>query len=226
MILIKAINGEIVNFPYSMNDLRLEHPEISFPLNPSPDMLARFDVFIVFYHPYPLFDTRTQRMDISQTPILIDNVWTMTRTVIDKTTEEIAEYDATELHDLKFKLFDDIDYRTNELIVTGWVYGGPGGVNVRLTQEDQHNYEGEYTMIREIIEDGVPESMIFPSVFKVWTEDDGTPQFLQFTSLNEMKGFIYAGKTYIKNCLTVGWTLKNELNTKNIDELRAWVDPR
>jgi hypothetical protein len=178
----------------------------------------------VFYQPFPVFDQRTQYIVAAQEPVLIDEVWTMTRSAVDKTPEEIAAYDLTELHNFKLKLFDDIDNKTTDLIVKGWRYLDTH--NVRLTQEDQHNYEGEYNMIKDYIADGVPESAIFPTVFKVWTEENGTPRFVYFTSFNEVKSFIYAGKLYIKNCLTVGWTLKNTLNSKTIDELRAWVDNR
>jgi len=223
VILIKATGGIIDKFPYSMTELRAEYPNMSFPIEPSTDILARFSVFIVFYQPFPVFDQRTQYVVAAQEPVLIDNVWTMTRSVVDKTPEEITAYDLTELHDFKFKLFDDIDSKTGELIVYNWVYQNSP---IRLTQEDQHNYEGEYNLIKDYLADGVPELAIFPAVFKVWTSEDGSPLFLQFTTFVEMKAFICAGKKYIKNCLIVGWTLKNTLNSMTIDELRAWVDSR
>jgi hypothetical protein len=223
VILIKATGGIIDKFPYSMTELRAEYPNMSFPIEPSTDILSRFSVFIVFYQPFPVFDQRTQYVVAAQEPVLIDEVWTMTRSAVDKTPEEIAAYDLAELHDLKFKLFDDIDNKTGELIVYRWVYNDNP---VRLTQEDQHNYEGEYNLIKDYLADGTPELAIFPTVFKVWTNEDGSPVFLPFTTFAEMRSFICAGKMYIKSCLTVGWTLKNTLNSMTIDELRAWVDPR
>jgi len=223
MIFVKVKDGAIEQFPYTLDHLRADHPSVSFPVNPSSEILHHYSTYQVFYHPFPLFDERTHTVNIAQVPVLIDEVWTMTRELVAKAPEEIVAYDAEMLLTLRNHLFDKIDERTNKMIVYGCIYLGR---RVRLNNEDQNNFEGEYNMIRDYIADGVPEQYIFPTVFKVWTGSTGMPEFINFTKLSDMKSFIYSGKIHIKNCLSAGWALKGTLDTMTLDGLRAWTDPR
>lgn len=223
MILVKITDGEVVRFPYTMNDLRLDNPNVSFPEEPPDEIINAYDVYRVYYHPYPEYDKRTHNVTIAQAPTLVDGVWTMYHSLIEKTTEEIQEYDTNELNALRTKLLTDIDSKTNHLITYGFVHFGS---KIRMTLEDQHNYEGEYSMIKDFIGLGLPEASIFPITFKVWTNSDGSPAFFVMNNLAEMRHLISAGKMYIKDCLTAGWYLKNSLTTLTLNELKVWVDPR
>ena len=223
MILVKVENDEIVKFPYTINDLRSENPNVSFPTIPSNEVLNAYSVYKVYHHPYPEYDKRTHYVKIAQLPTLVDNVWTMYHELIAKTPEEIQEYDTVILNDLRTKILAQIDDKTNQLITYGFVFMGK---NIRLTLEDQHNYDGEYNLIKAFIEDGIPESMIFPIYFKVWTNTDGSPVFFVMNNLVEMRNLISAGKMYIKDCLVRGWDIKNTIPTLTLNELKVWVDPR
>lgn len=223
MILVKVVDGVLIKFPYTMDDLRIDNPNISFPEEPSDEILNSYNVYRVYYHPYPEFDRRTHRLSIAQVPTLVNDVWTMNHQVTAKTPEEIQEYDSAELTSLRAKTLTAIDNKTNELITYGFVHFGS---KIRMTLEDQHNYEGEYSMIKDFIGLGLPEASIFPITFKVWTNSDGSPAFFVMNNLAEMRHLISAGKMYIKDCLTAGWYLKNNLTTMTLNELKAWVDPR
>ncbi len=223
MIFVKVKDGEIEKFPYTMGNLQTDHPNVSFPVNPSSEILEPYSTYQVFYHPFPLFDERTHTINVAQIPVLIDDVWTMTRKLIAKTPEEIEAYDAEALATLRTRLTNEIDDRTGNLIVYGCVYLGK---RVRLNLEDQNNFEGEYSMIKDYIVDGVPEQYIFPTVFKIWTYADGRPDFIKFTNVSDMKNFIYSGKIHIKNCLIAGWDLKDAMSKLSLNELKAWTDPR
>lgn len=225
MILIKAVDGEIIKFPYTLNELRAENPNISFPTQFSDELFNQFGVYRVVYQPTPVYDKRTQYLDIAQTPILLNGVWTMTRTVIDKTAEEIANTDEEERKALRKELSDQIDTRTSYLITHGFLYKNEH--HVRMTAEDQNNYEGQYDLIRDFIDNGVPEVNFFPTTFKIWTEEEtGAPIYYHMNNLSEMRDLIIGGKLFIRYCLEAGWDLKTQLTNMTLNELKAWSDPR
>jgi hypothetical protein len=83
---IKVKNNQI-DF-YSLEQLRKDNPQVSFPLNPSKEILNEFDVFECVETPVPNLtykDTLTEAM-----PELIDGVWHRKWIVGQKSTEEIA----------------------------------------------------------------------------------------------------------------------------------------
>ena len=224
MFLVKIENGNVVKFPYTLEDLRADNPMVSFPGTPSNEVLAEYSAAQVFYYPFPEFDDRTQYVSIAQVPVLIDGIWSMQHTVVNKTTDEIAAYDTDALTTLRSRLTDQIDARTDDIIMYGFVYLGQ---KTRLNALDQNNFQGAYDMIKDYIADGVPEQYIFPWKFKVWTDETtGAPVFRSFNTFSDLKSFIYGGKVYIQACLAAGWTLKTALSTMTLDGLNAWTDPR
>jgi len=224
MFLVKIEGGNIVKFPYTLDDLRAENPTVSFPEDPSSEILASFGTAQIFYHPFPVFDERTQYVNVAQVPTLVDGVWTMNHQVVNKTPEDIQLYDANALKVLRDKLCDQIDNKTTDLITYGFVFSGQ---KTRLNTEDQNNFEGAYGMVKDYLADGVPAQYIFPMQFKVWkNETDGSPVFISFANISQLKSFIYSGKIYIQACLARGWVLKGALSSMTLDQLRAWVDPR
>lgn len=90
-ILIHAINDEIIAYPSTMEALRQEFPNSSFPLEPTAEDLLPFNRFPVTPSPCPA-DTRTERLVNGAT--LTDDGWQQTWTVRPATAEETAAYDA------------------------------------------------------------------------------------------------------------------------------------
>lgn len=223
MILVKVINGEVVKFPYSLEDLRQEYPNVSFPANPPEGLLNAYGVYTVKYYPYPEYDIRTQNIIISNSPVLIDGFWSIKHEVVNKTIEEIDGHDNAELLTLRTKILNEIDNKTNELIVYGWVHNG---VKVRLTIEDQINFEGEFNLIKDFISTGEPESKFFPVHYKVWTNDDGSPVFITLVNITELRSFLCGGKKYIRDCLSAGWVIKNDVINSTLEQLKVWKDSR
>lgn len=224
MILVKIKDGMIEHFPYTIDDLRSDYPDVSFPMTLTSEILKDFSVYQVFYQPFPVYDKRTQTLNVAQTPVLINGVWTMTRTVTNKTVEEIVAYDTEELKSLRTQIFDEIDAKTNSLITYGFVYNGQ---NVRLTREDQRNFEGAFRMILDLLADNTPASALFPTQFKVWTNSDtGVPIFMSFDDIIQVRNWIIAGKAHIQACLMEGWRLKEVLSTATFAELSIWTDVR
>ena len=89
---VKAINGEVVQFPYRMRDLLTENPTTSFPqgYEQLDELLAEFDVYPVTQADQPAFDARTQTIAQDTQPELVDGVWILGWTVTDILEEVIA----------------------------------------------------------------------------------------------------------------------------------------
>ena len=79
--------------PYSLADLHLANPNVSFPANPTAADLAPFDAFWVADTAPPEIDARTQRL----LPVgfeQVEGAWRQVWTVRDATEQEIEQYDA------------------------------------------------------------------------------------------------------------------------------------
>ena len=132
-------------------------------------------------------------------------------------------YDDSEIKTLRTRILSEVDNKTNELIMYGFIYTG---LKVRLTIEDQINFEGEFNLIKDFMSTGITEDNFFPLKYKVWTNEDGSPVFMTLANLNELRDFLFKGKTYIRDCLAAGWVIKNAVIVMTLDELITWKDSR
>ena len=90
---VKITNGSVDEYPYSVNQLRRDNPSTSFPRTISDSALEDWGVYPVTVQDNPTYDVRTQVLETSTTPTLVDGVWTLTVSVTNKTTNAIQEYD-------------------------------------------------------------------------------------------------------------------------------------
>lgn len=90
-ILIHAIGSEVIAYPATIDALRQQHPNCSFPVEPTADDLAPFNWFFVTPIPAPSCDSRTERTE--HKPTLTDDGWQQDWTIRPATDEEIAAYD-------------------------------------------------------------------------------------------------------------------------------------
>lgn len=86
---VKTTNGQVDKFPYTIGDLRKDNSNTSFPKNIPDETLSQFGVFPVIEQDAPSYDPITQRVDTAVQPSLVDNKWTLTKTVVNKTQEQI-----------------------------------------------------------------------------------------------------------------------------------------
>jgi hypothetical protein len=87
---VKIEKGAVAQYPYTLEQMRLDNPNTSFPKNPPQRLLESFGVFEVGHAATPEFDPATQRVATSAAPSLIDGQWTLTKTVEQQTPEQIA----------------------------------------------------------------------------------------------------------------------------------------
>jgi hypothetical protein len=90
MTYILAPNQIAEIYPYSIGNLRRDNPNVSFPRNPSEELLASYDVFPVVTQAPPEHDPVTQNLN-QATPTLVDGQWLQTWEVTDASAEEIFE---------------------------------------------------------------------------------------------------------------------------------------
>ena len=88
-MLVKTENETVAAYPYSVEQLKADYPNVSFPSNLTAEQLAAFEVFEVVHADSPAYDPLTQRIETSAAPLLINGVWTLTKTVVDLSQEQI-----------------------------------------------------------------------------------------------------------------------------------------
>lgn len=84
---------DTIVFPYDPAQLRIDHPNISFPADLTEELLKQYGVFKVAYEDAPAIDQRTQYIEYEQQPTLVNNSWIIKSRVIEKDQEAIAAYD-------------------------------------------------------------------------------------------------------------------------------------
>jgi hypothetical protein len=97
---ILAPNGTAETYPYSIGQLRKDNPQVSFPKNPTDELLASYDVFPVTATERPTYDPITQNLT-EGTPAIVGGVWTQVWTVTEATPEEVSQRKADQLASIK-----------------------------------------------------------------------------------------------------------------------------
>ena len=108
---LKANNGQVEKYPYSIGLLRKDNPNTSFPKKPSDATLAEYGV-------YPVRETNptageNQKLVKSWTPELVEGEWLLNHQAVDMTAEEIAERDgvvASNVREKRDQLIAETDY--------------------------------------------------------------------------------------------------------------------
>ena len=90
---VKISNGAVDQYPYTVGDLRRDNPNTSFPKRPSDDMLVEWGMYPVTVEDEPSYNMRTQYVSFDDTPSLSNGSWSIGWTVLDKTADEITQYD-------------------------------------------------------------------------------------------------------------------------------------
>lgn len=86
-------NGEeIIQFPYSIKELKQAHPTSSFPSSMPEEMLAGYGVYFVELGPAHDYDTATQKCVANDLPVYENGKWILHSTVVEKTEEEKTSY--------------------------------------------------------------------------------------------------------------------------------------
>lgn len=112
---VKTADGIALVYPYYMDNLIADNPQVSFPALISDEMYAEYDVFPVVIEPNPPYDPATQYVETANLPTLIDGIWVQTKTVVDMTPAQIQARDDRLKNDNKSKatqLLQQTDWTT------------------------------------------------------------------------------------------------------------------
>jgi len=100
---VKITNGQIDQYPYTVGDLRRDNPNTSFPKTVSAETMASYGMYPVGYEGAPDYDPMTHRLQHSNMPVLKDGAWTLTKTVVALTEQQIADRDAAKSKEVRAK---------------------------------------------------------------------------------------------------------------------------
>jgi hypothetical protein len=110
---VKATNGIVDQFPYTVANLRRDNLNTSFPKKVPTEMLARWNVYPVTTASKPSHDRKTQNITRANNPTLTDGAWVLGWSVTDKTAEEVTAYSdsmADQNRSQRNKLLGDTDF--------------------------------------------------------------------------------------------------------------------
>lgn len=110
---------------------------------------------------------------------------------------------------VKDAVIGDINERTDEKILTGFVWNGKP---VYLSKENQENYLGALTAAT------MTEGASLPVKFKLGEDENGEPVYHTFNTLNSLSQFYLAGVQFINDCLNEGWAEKDAIEWEPYEE--------
>lgn len=94
-MLVKATNGTVDQFPYTIGQLRRDNPNTSFPKTVSDTTLAAYNVYPVTQAAAPTYDEATQKLVTDAEPTLVNGAWILSTSAVDMTADEITQNDAS-----------------------------------------------------------------------------------------------------------------------------------
>ena len=86
---VKIANNEVEEFPYTLDQLKRDNPNVSFPQTISSETLASYNVFPVTLTEPPAHDQLVELVTTAN-PTLVDGVWTQAWTKVNRTQEEAS----------------------------------------------------------------------------------------------------------------------------------------
>jgi adenine-specific DNA glycosylase len=84
MTYVRVVNGEVLEYPYMLKNLKKDFQHKSFPTNPRPGSLAEVGVYPVYPTPKPTGD-----IVVEGTPVFENGEWVRTWNVTNYTLEEV-----------------------------------------------------------------------------------------------------------------------------------------
>lgn len=84
-------NGSVSAYPFSFNQLRLRHPDVSFPREPTDEILSQYGVYPVTLVSKPAASDPITKDVVEVNPTLVNGVWTQTWGEVNVSAEEATK---------------------------------------------------------------------------------------------------------------------------------------
>lgn len=112
-MLVKVVDDQVDEYPYSVEKFRADNSTVSFPNEISSNTLAMHGVFSVGYQPAPEHDPATHKVVVSSQPSLVEGLWKLTKTVVAMTEDEVSSYETKKAAEAR-------RLRNDKLSATDW----------------------------------------------------------------------------------------------------------
>lgn len=149
---VKTKNGAVAAYPYTVEQLKADYPNVSFSSNVTTDQLSDFNVFDVVHAETPAYDATTQRIETSLAPVLIHGVWTLTKTVVDLTQDQIDQKISAQWNVVRTE-------RNKKLAATDWTQSKDSP----LSAEKQQEWAAYRQSLRDITLQEDPFNIVWPT---------------------------------------------------------------
>jgi hypothetical protein len=107
------------------------------------------------------------------------------------------------LEQVKQAVIADINARVKESIISGFTYDGNP---VWLSQENQLNFKAAYDLAVQT------QGATLPVTFKLGEQEDGTPIYHTFSTMEDFTDFYTAAVNYIHQSVADGWLEKDGID--------------
>jgi len=133
-------DGSVV-YPYTLDRLRKDNPNTSFPRQPSDALLAEYGVYPVAIADAPPYDRDTERL-VQAEPTLADGKWVRGWTVVPLTADELAQRRAAMVEGVKQEASKRIlaiapDYKQRNMLARSAELLRIGEANLTQEQRDE-----------------------------------------------------------------------------------------
>ena len=111
MLYLKAINDEVVHYPYTLGRLRKDNVNTTFPKQPSLETLGNFNMFPVTEVTPTLAEG--EKLEKVWVPVLVSGHWILPHQAVAKTEEDLATESAVawaNLREQRDKLLGETDF--------------------------------------------------------------------------------------------------------------------
>jgi hypothetical protein len=106
---IKVNEDQTTTYPYTLDKLKREFPNVSFPNKPSEELLEEYNVFVVNTQSMPAINPSTQKC-VEIEPEYIEGKWEQRWDIIYFTPEEIAE----QTQQIQKRIVDEVQKRLDD----------------------------------------------------------------------------------------------------------------
>lgn len=111
------------------------------------------------------------------------------------------------LYDIRQAILNDINARTDNTILSGFVWNG---MNIWLSSENQFNYKAAFDLAIQT------EGASLPVVFKFGTTEN--PVYHEFKDIPDITDFYIKAMAHINKSLEEGWKLKDNIDWSLYEE--------
>ena len=146
----KIENGEVIKYPYSIEDLRKDNPNVSFPSILDESIRSKYCMLPIKKVEVQSDYTKNISEDI---PELIEGIWTQSWTIIDATQEEIDQRLSIQWQEVR-------DQRSGRLNSSDWTQLPDSP----LTEEQKNAWRQYRQELRDITNQADPFSITYPSL--------------------------------------------------------------